>query len=144
MRQARVNAPADLGSSRELLLQPIPIETIGPERTLLSVQGRVVALFPLGRGTIHAVARLNFDSGDHRNMRILAMRTPAERTTHTFAAALRMMVAPSVTPGAQDGAGVGFSSSDTAVDTGDVDIFAKELLCRSPCDRVIDVNPCNA
>jgi hypothetical protein len=134
----------NLGSSRELLLQPIPIETMGPERTLLSVQGRVVAFFPLGRGTVYAVARLNFGSGDHRSMRILAMRAPAERTAHTFAAALRVVMAPPVAPSAQDGTGVGFSSGDAAVYTGDIDKFAQELLCRSPCDRIVDVDPCDA
>jgi hypothetical protein len=117
---------------------------MGPERTLLSVQGRVVALFPLGRGTVYAVSRLNFDGGDHGIMRILAMRTPAERTAYTFAAALRVMVAPPVAPSAQDGTGMGFSSGNAAVYAGDVDEFAQELLCRSSCDRVIDVDPCDA
>jgi hypothetical protein len=144
MKQAHVNAPADLGSSRELLLQPIPIETMGPERTLLSVQGRVIAFFPLGRGTVHAVARLNFGSGDHRSMRILAMRTPAKRTAHTFAAALRVMVAPPVATSAQDRTRMGAGSGDAAIDTGDADEFAQELLGRSPCDRIVDVNPCDA
>jgi hypothetical protein len=134
MKQADVNASAELGLNRELLLQPVPVEAVGPERTLLSVQGRVVAFFLLGGSTIHAVARLNFDSGDHMNMRVLAMRTPAERTAHTFTAALRVMMAPPVAPSAQDGTRMGASSGDATVDTGDIYKLAKELLCRSSCD----------
>jgi hypothetical protein len=123
-----------LGSNRELLLQPVPIKAVGPEWTFLSVQGRVVAFFFLGRSTIHAMARLNFGGGDHVNMRALAMRTPAERAVHTFTAALRVMMAPPVAPSAQDGTGMRASSGDATVDTGDVNKFAQELLCRSPCD----------
>jgi hypothetical protein len=134
----------NLGSYRELFLQPFPIEAVGPEWTFLSVQGRVVAFFLLGRSTVHAMARLHFGGGDHMNMRVLAMRTPAERAAHTFAAALRVVMAPSVASSAQDGTGVGFSSGDAAVYAGDINKFAQELLCRSPCDRIIDVNPCDA
>jgi hypothetical protein len=134
----------NLGSYWKLLLQPVPIEAVGPERTLLSVQGRVVVFFLLGRSAVHAMARLSFGGGDHRSMRALAMRTPAERAAHTFTAALRVVMAPSVAPSAQDGTGVGFSSGDAAIYAGDIDKFAQELLCRSPCDRIIDVDPCNA
>jgi hypothetical protein len=80
------------------------------------------------------MARLNFGSGNHESMRILAMRTPAERTAHTFAAALRVMMAPPVAPSAQDRTGMRARSGDATVDTGDIYKLAKELLCRSSCD----------
>ena len=104
----------------------------------------MVTLFPLGGGTVHAVSLVYFLRGDHDIVRGLTMRTSAEWATHTFKAALGMMMAPPVAPSAQDRAGMGFSSGDTAIDTGDIDKLADELLCRSSRYGVFDIDPRNA
>jgi hypothetical protein len=74
---ADVNAPADLSLDRELLLQPFPIISMFPERTELPIQGRMVALFPLGGGTVNAVSVVHFLSGNDSGVGGFAMRPPA-------------------------------------------------------------------
>jgi hypothetical protein len=69
------------------------------------------------------------------------MRSSTERTAHAFAAALRMMMAPSLAPSAHDGAGVGACSGYAAINTGDGNKLTDELLCRSPRYGVINIDP---
>jgi hypothetical protein len=79
----------------------------------------MITLFPLGSGTVHAVSVIHFLSGDKRVVRGLAMRTSTEGTVHTFAAALGMMMAPSLAPSAHDGTRVRTCSGHAAIDSGD-------------------------
>jgi hypothetical protein len=71
------------------------------------------------------------------------MRTSTERAAHTFAAALGMMVAPSLAPSAHDRAGVGACSGHAAIHTGDSDELTDELLCRSSRYGVFYIDPCD-
>ena len=63
-------------------------------------------------------------SVDHRVVVGLGMRPAAEGTAHALSTALRVMMAPSTTPSAEDGAGMWLSAYDTAVDASDDDEFA--------------------
>jgi hypothetical protein len=63
----------------------------------------MTTLFPLGSGTVHAVSVIHLVGGDERVVRGLAMRTSTEGAAHTLAAALGMMMAPSLAPSAHDG-----------------------------------------
>jgi hypothetical protein len=72
------------------------------------------------------------------------VRSSTERAAHTFAAALGMMMAPSLAPSAHDGARMGACSGYAAINTGDGNKLTDELLCRSPGYGVININPRNA
>jgi hypothetical protein len=72
------------------------------------------------------------------------MRSSTERTVHTFAAALGMMMAPSLAPSAHDGTRVGVCSGYVAINTGDGNKLTDELLCRSPRYGIIDIDPRDA
>jgi hypothetical protein len=118
---------------RELLLQPVPIVLMFPEQAL-PIQGRVVMLFLLGGGTVHAVPVVHLFGSDHSVVRSLAMRTSTESAAHTFMVALRMMVAPPLAPSAHDGTGVRRSTSYTATQQ-----FTPEMEMNLPMNLFAEV-----
>jgi hypothetical protein len=114
-----------------------------PERAF-PIQGWVIALLLLWGAAINTVPTIHFRGVDKGSMWGLEMRSSTERTAYAFAAALRMMMAPSLAPSAHDGARVGACSGYAAVDTGDGNKLTDELLCRSPRYGVINIDPRDA
>ena len=72
------------------------------------------------------------------------MRPPAQRTAHTFTAALGVMVAPLHAPSALNRAGMRASTCNSAVNSADGNIFTDELLSVHTGNGAFDVYPHNA
>jgi hypothetical protein len=102
------------------------------------------ALFPLGGGTIHAVAVIDMRDVDAGSVVDLAMRPAAERTANAVTTALQRVMAPPHAPSAQDGTGVGPSAPDLTVSSTDWKLLIDERPSGVTRGRVVEVEPCNA
>jgi hypothetical protein len=102
------------------------------------------ALFPLGGGTIHAVAFINMRDVDAGSVVDLAVRPAAKRTANAVSTALRRVMAPPHAPGAQDGTGVGSSAPDLTVNSTDWKLLIDERTGSVTRGRVVEVEPCYA
>jgi hypothetical protein len=116
------------------------------------------ALFPLGSGTIHAVAVIDMRDVDAGSVVDLAVRPAAERAANAVMTALRRVMTalrrvmtalrrvmtPPHAPSAQDGTGVGPSAPDLTVSSTDWKLLIDERPSGVTCGRVVEVEPCNA
>ena len=68
----------------ELALEPVAIKPVFPERASCLVRCRVVALFPLGGGTVHPAAKADGVGLHHSRVAGLRMRPAAERAARTL------------------------------------------------------------
>jgi hypothetical protein len=84
---------------------------------------------------------LDFDIGGVVD---LGMRPTAERTAHALRVALIGVVAPLLTPGAQQGAGMGFCSGNLTRRFTKVNELTNEGSHIGTTHGVVNINPCCA
>jgi hypothetical protein len=102
------------------------------------------ALFPLGSGTIHAVAVIDMRDVDAGSVVDLAVRPAAERAANAVTTALRRVMTPPHAPSAQDGAGVGASAPDLTDSSTDWEFLIDKGPSGVTRGRVVEVEPCYA
>jgi hypothetical protein len=118
------------------------IETMLPKWTL-AVRSGVILRCAFGRCTIDTVPviRLDLDKG---GMVHLGMRSTAEGTAHTLGVALVGVMAPPLTPSAQQRAGMRFHSGDPTIDFPELNEFSDEGSRIGATHGVMNIDPCSA